>query len=51
METLPNLDQLRAFSVFAQQLNFTRVAQALHLSQPAVHAQIRKLAAHYDRVL
>ena len=35
---------LHSFSVFAEHLNFTHAAEALHLSQPALHAQIRKLS-------
>lgn len=51
MNQLPNLEWLRAFAIFAQKLNFTHTAKVLHLTQPAVHAQIRKLSAHYDRIL
>jgi LysR family transcriptional regulator, low CO2-responsive transcriptional regulator len=40
-----HLDWLGAFTVFAEHLNFTRAARALHLSQPALHVQIGKLAA------
>jgi DNA-binding transcriptional LysR family regulator len=36
-------DGLRAFAVFARQLNFTSAAALLHLSQPSLHAKIRKL--------
>ena len=39
----PDLDLLRTFAVFAAQLNFTRAAALLHLSQPAVHAQVARL--------
>ncbi len=39
-----DLDALRTFGVFAEHLNFTRAAAALHLSQPAVHAQVARLA-------
>ncbi|MEZ4364127.1 MAG: LysR family transcriptional regulator [Kofleriaceae bacterium] len=39
-----NYDWLFSFVVFADHLNFTRAAAALHLTQPALHAQIRKLA-------
>src|SRR5580765_79290 len=35
--------QLRAFTVLADQRNFTRAAQACHLSQPAFSALIRTL--------
>lgn len=34
---------LRAYSAFAQHLNFTHAAKALHLSQPALFAQVQKL--------
>ena len=40
-----HLDWLEAFTVFAEHLNFTRAAGALHLSQPALHVQIGKLGA------
>ena len=39
-----DLDRLRAFVVFARHLNFTHAARELHISQPALHAQIGKLA-------
>lgn len=35
---------LRAFASFAEHLNFTHAAQKLHLSQPALFAQVQKLA-------
>jgi LysR family transcriptional regulator, low CO2-responsive transcriptional regulator len=37
-------DGLRAFAVFAEHRNFTAAAAALHLSQPSLHAKIRKLS-------
>jgi DNA-binding transcriptional LysR family regulator len=37
------LRQLRAFEVLAQELNFTRAAARLHLSQQGLSAQIRSL--------
>jgi DNA-binding transcriptional LysR family regulator len=40
---LVNYDWLFSFVVFADHLNFTRAAEALHITQPALHAQIRKL--------
>lgn len=41
----PGLDPtcLVAFVAFAEHLNFTRAAAALHLSQPAVHGQVTRL--------
>lgn len=42
--TILDLDALRSFAVFADRLNFTRAAEALHLSQPSLHVKIRKLA-------
>jgi LysR family transcriptional regulator, low CO2-responsive transcriptional regulator len=38
-------DRLNAFLTFAEQLNFTRAAKLLHLSQPALHVQIAQLSA------
>jgi len=37
-------DALRAFAVFAEHRNFTTAAAALNISQPSLHAKIRKLA-------
>jgi DNA-binding transcriptional LysR family regulator len=39
-----NSEWLHSFVVFAERLNFTRAAEELHLSQPALHVQIKKLA-------
>ena len=39
-----NSEWVRAFVVFAETLNFTHAAARLHISQPALHVQIRKLA-------
>lgn len=36
-------DWLEAFRVFAESMNFTHAAEALHISQPALHVKIRKL--------
>lgn len=44
MDSTPDLEWLRSFAVFAEHLNFTRAAEELHLSQPAVHGQVRKLS-------
>lgn len=46
-----NYDWLFSFVVFADHLNFTRASQALHLTQPALHAQVRKLAEDVGAVL
>src|SRR5262245_3775005 len=37
-------DAVREFAVFAEQLNFTRAAKELHISQPALHVKVRKLS-------
>lgn len=37
--------RLESFIAFAEALNFTRAAARLHLSQPALHVQIKRLAA------
>ena len=39
-----NLDALYAFTVFTETRNFTRAAEALHISQPALHVKIKKLS-------
>jgi LysR family transcriptional regulator, low CO2-responsive transcriptional regulator len=44
MDVLPHPDWLRAFLAFADTLNFTRAAGRLHLTQPAVHGQVKKLS-------
>src|SRR5262245_58654567 len=36
--------RLASFITFAEELNFTRAAGRLHVSQPALHVQIKKLA-------
>ncbi|MEV6281976.1 LysR family transcriptional regulator [Kribbella sp. NPDC051770] len=36
-------DDLTAFAAFAAHRNFTRAAEELHVSQPALHTRIRKL--------
>lgn len=35
---------LESFAVFAEHLNFTHAARTLHITQPALHVQIRKLS-------
>ena len=42
---MPNLDWLQSFVAFAEHESFTHAARALHISQPALHAQIAKLSA------
>ena len=53
MRSPPALDgeSLRAFTVFAELLNFTRAAERLHISQPALHARIKRLALELDTEL
>ncbi len=46
-----NYDALIAFGVFAEHLNFTHAARALHLSQPALHAKVAKLADELELTL
>ncbi len=46
-----NYERLLAFAVFADHLNFTRAAKQLHISQPALHVQIRKLTEEVGRPL
>src|SRR5688572_29951840 len=38
-----NAEWLHSFVVFAETLNFTHAARRLHISQPALHVQVRKL--------
>ena len=40
------LRQLRVFASAARHMNFSRAAEELHLSQPAVSTQIKQFAAH-----
>ncbi|MDL4818074.1 LysR family transcriptional regulator [Actinomadura opuntiae] len=44
-------DALASFAAFADRLNFTRAAEDLHISQPALHVKIRKLAETLGRPL
>lgn len=39
-----NYDWLFSFVVFSEHLNFTRAAEQLHITQPALHAQVRRLS-------
>ena len=41
---MPSLERLSAFVVFSEHLNFTHAARALHISQPALHAQVNRLS-------
>ncbi|PRQ01283.1 LysR family transcriptional regulator [Enhygromyxa salina] len=43
MSNAPDFEQLEAFAVFAEHLNLTHAARALHLSQPALHTRLRRL--------
>lgn len=43
-----NYDALMAFAVFAEHLNFTRAAEELFISQPALHAKVGRLADEID---
>ena len=38
-----NYDELMAFGVFAEVMNFTYAAERLHLSQPALHSRVKRL--------
>jgi DNA-binding transcriptional LysR family regulator len=49
--TAVSAEALRDFAVFARQLNFTRAARELHISQPALHVKARRLAEHLGRPL
>src|SRR5260370_36257395 len=40
------LRQLRVFAAAARHMNFSRAAEELHLSQPAVSTQIKEVASH-----
>lgn len=42
---------LRAFAAFAEDANMSQAARRLHLSQPAVHAQLRRLSEELGVVL
>lgn len=46
-----NYEHLRSFVVFAAHGNFTHAARELHLSQPALHVQIKKLTEAVGRPL
>src|SRR5271165_1268344 len=44
MAAMLKLEWLEAFAAFADHESFTRAARALHLSQPALHVQVKKLS-------
>ncbi|MEZ5510507.1 MAG: LysR family transcriptional regulator [Gammaproteobacteria bacterium] len=44
-------DWLESFLVFSDTLNFTRAAEALHISQPALHVKISKLSEYVGKPL
>lgn len=44
-------ESLSAFRAFADHLNFTRAAEELHISQPALHVKVRKLSEAVGRPL
>jgi DNA-binding transcriptional LysR family regulator len=44
-------DSLASFAVFADHLNFSRAAEELHISQPALHVKVRKLGETLGRPL
>ncbi|MEM9864633.1 MAG: LysR family transcriptional regulator [Myxococcota bacterium] len=46
-----NYSWLFSFVVFAEQLNFTRAAATLYITQPALHGQIRKLTEQVGTAL
>ncbi|MCA9621606.1 MAG: LysR family transcriptional regulator [Myxococcales bacterium] len=46
-----NYDWLFSFVTFADHLSFTRAAEALHITQPALHAQVRKLSEEVGATL
>ncbi|MFV8751634.1 LysR family transcriptional regulator [Nannocystaceae bacterium ST9] len=44
-------DSLAAFVAFAERMNFTQAAKRLHVSQPALHARIRRLGEQLEVAL
>lgn len=53
MAALPDVELrlLRSFTVLAEELNFGRAAERLHITQPALSAQIRQLEHRLDLTL
>ena len=47
----PSLHQLRLLVTVAERGSFTQAAEALHISQPAVSAQVRELERRYGQPL
>ena len=45
------LRQLKVFEAVARLLSFSRAAEELHLTQPAVSTQVARLAEHAGNVL
>ena len=45
------LRQLKVFEAVARLLSFSRAAEELHLTQPAVSTQVRKLEEHAGNAL
>jgi len=43
-----DLNLLQTLNVLLSELNVTRAAQRLHLSQPSVSAQLARLRRHFD---
>jgi len=46
-----NLERLASFRAFSEHLNFTRAAADLHLTQPALHAQVKRLSQELGTTL
>jgi len=40
--------RLKVFNTVARLLSFTKAAEALHMTQPAVTFQVRQLEEHFD---
>lgn len=46
-----SFDELEAFLTFAEELNFTRAAERLAISQPALHVKVQKISGDLNQVL